>query len=274
MRAKNPHDRSAMDDRSPNGALVDVSASTLVDGNDPDGSSLRGCDSIVCPGPPGSAAAFLEKAMAFIPTLYTPRLTLRPFAQADAPRVRELAGDERVAATTAHIPHPYPCGLAEDWIRSHGHLAQDGKQYHFAITLAGTRTPGRENDWFDTGHLIGAVSLMLAGDPAQGWAELGYWIGVPYWNRGFATEAAHAVLALGFERKGLRRVVARHGVNNPASGRVLTSLGMSHESTMVEQFSKNDQLMDMECYALTREDWLRTRARYRFPLTQAELQPA
>ena len=211
--------------------------------------------------------------MAFIPTLYTPRLTLRPFAIADASRVRELAGDARVAATTAHIPHPYPCGLAEDWIRSHGHLAQDGKQYHFAITLAGSRTPGRETDWYDTGHLIGAVSL-LASDQDRGAAELGYWIGASYWNRGFATEAAYAVLTFGFERKNLQRVTARHGANNPASGRVLVNLGMTQEGVMQESLRKGDELIDLECYAITREEWQHTRARHRFPVLQTELQLA
>jgi ribosomal-protein-alanine N-acetyltransferase len=212
--------------------------------------------------------------MAFIPTLYTPRLTLRPFAPADAARVRELAGDARVAATTAHIPHPYPSGLAEDWIRMHGPLAQDGKQYHFAVTLAGTRTPGRELDGADTGHLIGAVGLILARRAAGKEAELGYWIGVPYWNRGFATEAAHAVLAFGFERQELARVVARHGANNPASGRVLRSLGMTQDGIAQEAVRKGDELIDLECYAITRTEWERTRARHRFPLARAELQTA
>lgn len=210
--------------------------------------------------------------MAFTPTLYTPRLTLRPFVQADAPRVQELAGDARIAATTAAIPHPYPDGLAEEWIRSHTALAQDGKQYNFAITLAGTRTPGRENDWFDTGHVIGAVSLILSSDPAQGRAELGYWIGVPYWNRGFATEASHAALAFGFQRKELRRILARHTANNPASGRVLQKLGMSHEGTLREHFCKGEQVFDLECYAILKEEWIRTRARHRFPALRAALQ--
>lgn len=209
--------------------------------------------------------------MAFTPTLYTPRLTLRPFAPADAPRVQELAGDSRIAATTAAIPHPYPNGLAEDWIRSHAPLAQDAKQYNFAITLAGTRTPGRETDLFDTGHLIGAVSLIFSIDPAQGRAELGYWIGVPYWNRGFATEAAHAALAFGFQRKNLRRILARHTSNNPASGRVLQKLGMTHEGTLREHFCKNDQVFDLESYAILKEEWIRTRARYRFPAPRAAL---
>lgn len=210
--------------------------------------------------------------MTYIPILYTPRLTLRPFALADASRVRELAGDARIAATTANIPHPYPAGLAEIWIQSHAPLAQDSRQFTFAVTLAGTRTPERENDLLDTGHLIGAVSLIVSSDLAIGRAELGYWIGVPYWHRGFATEAGHAALAFGFQRLGLRRVFARHVTHNYASGRVLQKLGMTHEGTLPEQFVKNDQVYDLECYAILKDAWLRTRARHRFPAAVHTLQ--
>ena len=210
--------------------------------------------------------------MAFTPTLYTPRLTLRPFTLADASRVQELAGDPLIAATTAHIPHPYPSGLAEEWIRSHGYLAQDNRQFHFAITLAGTRTPGRETDISDTGHLIGSVSLLFLSDPEQHQAEMGYWIGVPYWHRGFATEAAHAALAFGFQRKNLRRITARYVITNPASGRVIRKLGMIHEGTMPEGFAKENQLLDLECYAIDSQQWLTTRARHRFPQSE-KLQP-
>jgi [ribosomal protein S5]-alanine N-acetyltransferase len=211
--------------------------------------------------------------MAYIPTLYTPRLVLRPFSLADAPRVRELAGDARIADTTANIPHPYPEGRAEIWIQMHAPQAQDYKQFTFAITLAGTRTPGRELDLSETGHLIGAVSLILSSEPAMGRAELGYWIGVPYWNRGFATEAAFTVLAFGFQRLGLRRIFAQHVAHNYASGRVLQKLGMIHEGTLREQFQKGDQLFDLENYTILREQWQRTRARHRFPAPRA-LQPA
>jgi [ribosomal protein S5]-alanine N-acetyltransferase len=216
----------------------------------------------------------MESAMSYIPILYTPRLTLRPFTLADGPRVRELAGDARIAATTANIPHPYPAGLAEIWIQSHAPLAQDSRQFTFAITLAGTRTPDRENDLLDTGHVIGAVSLILSSDLAIGRAELGYWIGVAYWHRGFATEAANAVLGFGFQRLGLRRVFARHVAHNYASGRVLEKLGMTHEGTLREQFVKDDQTYDLESYAILKDEWLRTRARHRFPAAVRPLQPA
>jgi RimJ/RimL family protein N-acetyltransferase len=214
----------------------------------------------------------MEIAMTYIPILYTPRLTLRPFTLADAGRVRELAGDARIAATTANIPHPYPAGLAEIWIQSHAPLAQDSRQFTFAVTLAGTRTPEREMDLLDTGHLIGAVSLILSSDLAIGRAELGYWIGVPYWHRGFATEAAYAVVTFGFQRLGLRRIFARHVTHNYASGRVLQKLGMTHEGTLAEQFAKNNEVFDLESYAILKDEWLRTRARHRFPALARTLQ--
>lgn len=56
--------------------------------------------------------------------------------------------------------------------------------------------------------------------------ELGYWIGEPYWGNGFAAEAGEAVKSHCFGRLGLRAVLARHFVGNPASGRVMQKLGM------------------------------------------------
>jgi ribosomal-protein-alanine N-acetyltransferase len=203
--------------------------------------------------------------MALLPTLYTPRLTLRPFVLSDAPRVRELAGHPLVAATTYRIPHPYPAELAEAWIRTHGILAEEDRQYNFAITLTGTRTPGRESDLHDTGHLIGTVGLIRMPEDDPLVFELGYWIGVPYWNRGFATEAAHALLALGFGRMNLQRIFASHMVRNPASGRVLQKLGLLHEGTGREALAKDGLLLDIENYAINRQDWLAARVRPRFP---------
>ncbi|HUO09410.1 MAG TPA: GNAT family protein [Phycisphaerae bacterium] len=187
------------------------------------------------------------------PTLYTPRLCLRPLTLADAKRVQHLAGDRRVAATTARIPHPYPDGAAEAWIESLPALAEKGTE--FGVTLAGTRTPGRENDPTETGYLIGCVGLYTHGDPAHARALLGYWIGVPYWNKGFATEAANAVLGYGFTRRGFNRIGAEHYVHNPASGRVMEKLGMTREGVLRQYHQKWDHFVDVVSYSILQEEW-------------------
>jgi RimJ/RimL family protein N-acetyltransferase len=192
--------------------------------------------------------------MATIPMLYTPRLVLRPFVASDAPRVRELAGDHRVAAFTLRIPHPYPEGAAEAFIASHAAAADKGN-YHFAITLAGTRTPGREFDLGDTGHLVGTVALTTVGNPEDASAELGYWIGVPYWNKGFATEAARALLAFGFRARGFHRIAAMHFAENTASGRVMQKLGMLREGVLRHAAYKEDQWRDLVVYSLLENEW-------------------
>jgi len=196
--------------------------------------------------------------MGDFPTLYTPRLTLRALTLADASRVQELAGDARIAATTARIPHPYPDGAAEKYIETLAPLAAEGKQYTFAITLAGTRTPGREHDLLDTGHLIGSISLReIEEEHKRG--VLGYWIGVPYWNKGFATEATRAVLAFAFSRRGLNRVTADHFVHNPASGRVLQKVGMTQEGVFRQFYWKDGAFRDVVFYAILQEEWVRAR---------------
>lgn len=196
--------------------------------------------------------------MGDIPTLYTPRLSLRAFVPADAPRIQELCGDARVAATTGRIPHPYPEGEAEKYIRTLAAPREDGSRYTFGITLAGTRTPGREHDLTDTGHLIGSISLReIETEHRRG--VLGYWIGVPYWGKGFATEAARAVLAFGFIRKGLNRIMADHFVTNPASGRVMQKVGMTQEGILRQYFYKNGVCLDVAVYSILQEEWIRSR---------------
>ena len=200
--------------------------------------------------------------MSQIPTLYTPRLILRPFALSDAPRVQELAGDARVAATTLHIPHPYPNGAAESWIATHQHNAQTGDAFTFAITLAGTRTPDHEHDLADTGHLVGSIELKTDSNDVFA-AELGYWIGVAYWNKGFATEASNAVIKFAFDRLSLARITATHLDENPASGRVMQKIGMTRQPT-VRLGLKDAQPRQLINYLLTRDCWSRKRIVHRW----------
>jgi len=113
--------------------------------------------------------------MTDIPTISTDRLILRPFSLSDAARVRELAGEREVAEMTANIPHPYEEGMAEEWISNHADSLKNG----MGVTLAIVLQP--------EGSLIGAIGLTL--NKAHHFAELGYWIGKPYWNQGYCTEA-------------------------------------------------------------------------------------
>ena len=115
-----------------------------------------------------------------IPRLQTDRLVLRAFELTDASDVQQLAGDPDIALMTATIPHPYPDGLAEEWIAGHAAQFEAGELAPFAIALRRDQA------------LIGSISLMI--DRQQELAELGYWIGKPWWNRGHCTEAARAAL--------------------------------------------------------------------------------
>ena len=130
-----------------------------------------------------------------LPTLATARLVLRPFRLEDAPTVQRLAGVREVAATTLTVPHPYPDGAAEAWIATHAGAWAERKVLTLAVTL-------RED-----GALVGAVGLALV--MADRRAELGYWIGVPWWNRGFATEASRALVDFGFLNNIVMLTIAR-----------------------------------------------------------------
>lgn len=174
------------------------------------------------------------------PSLYTERLVLRPFTTDDAPDVQRLAGARAIADTTLLIPHPYPDGAAEAWIATHQAGYAGGKSAVFAITSRAG------------GALLGAMGLHVA--PAHASAELGYWIGEPYWGRGYATEAGRAVLEFGFTTLGLHRIHAHHMLRNPQSGRVMEKLGMRFEGILRHAIRKWDTFEDVAQYAILATD--------------------
>ena len=173
-----------------------------------------------------------------LPTLRTHRLALRPFGIADAPRVQSLAGAKEIYATTLNIPHPYGPGLAEQWIASHATQFDAGKGATLAITLA------------EGGELVGAIGLVA--QPEHQRAELGYWIGVPYWNRGYCTEAAVAMIQYGFDELGLHKITARHLVGNRASERVMVKAGMRKEGELVDEIYKDGAFRTLGIYGLVK----------------------
>lgn len=175
------------------------------------------------------------------PTLLTPRLSLRPFEHADGPRVQRLAGDWKIADTTALMPHPYPDGAAEAWIASLPAGFEARTSATFAVTLRAD------------GSLIGATGLRIEATHAR--ADLGYWIGVPFWGQGYATEAARALVDYGFRSLLLNRIQAEYFVRNPASGRVLAKVGMVPEGIHREYHRKWDVFEDVAVCAVLARDW-------------------
>ena len=175
------------------------------------------------------------------PVLETERLILRPFDVADAGDVQRLAGEWEIADTTLNIPHPYEDGMAEEWIATHKPRFEEGKLCNFAVTLR------------DSGNLIGAIGLVITRRFDH--AELGYWIGKPYWSKGFCTEAGRAVIAYGFTHLGLHRIHASYLARNPASGRVMRNLGMSREGVLPGHVKRWDKYEDLVLFGILKSDW-------------------
>jgi len=175
-----------------------------------------------------------------IPRLQTERLVLRAFELTDASDVQQLAGDPDIALMTANIPHPYSDGLAEEWIAGHAAQFEAGELAPFAIALRGG------------GALIGSISLGI--DQRHDRAELGYWIGKPWWNHGYCTEAARTVLRYAFDVLGLNRIHAWHFRRNPASGRVMQKIGMRHEGSLPQHVKRDGRFEDLESYGILRQD--------------------
>jgi ribosomal-protein-alanine N-acetyltransferase len=145
----------------------------------------------------------------------TPRVAIRPFVATDSPQVQMLVSDARVAQVVGNIPYPYPEDGAETWIASHGAQHRAGTAIIRAIVC------------LDDDQCIGAISIDQKSRGLNSSGNLGYWVGVPYWNKGFCEEAGHLMLELAAKEYAMGRLVAAHRIDNPASGRVLEKLGFN-----------------------------------------------
>jgi len=175
--------------------------------------------------------------MAPLPTIDTERLRIRPYAESDIAELIPLIGTREVAETTLRIAHPYTEQDAKAFLE----IAKEPGKLWLAITL---RADGRQ---------IGGIGLRI--DEQHQHAELGYWLGLPYWGLGYATEAARAMLRYGFRELGLHRIFASHFKHNPASGNILKKLGMRYEGCQREHLLKWGHFVDSELYGLLRQEW-------------------
>lgn len=135
------------------------------------------------------------------------------------------------------IPYPYTVQDAEEFIASM--LAADPSQtFPFAITADDT--------------VIGSIGVFRCGNIHAQSAEMGYYVGEPYWGQGFATDAVRQVCRYIWEHTDILRIFAEPFAYNQASCRVLEKAGFQLEGTMRSHAVKNGKVLDMKLYALVR----------------------
>ena len=145
-------------------------------------------------------------AVEVTPVVSTERLILRGPVVTDAPAIAAFCGDLNVAGMTGEIPHPYGLADAEAWI-ARAQKTEWDREAAWVIEHANF-------------GVVGGIGLKAGERP-----EIGCWLGRPFWNRGYATEAVRG--ALKWVKRDWRRhvVVAGHFADNPASGQVLCKAG-------------------------------------------------
>jgi RimJ/RimL family protein N-acetyltransferase len=167
--------------------------------------------------------------------LETKRLVLRAPHLEDAKTVATLANDRRIAENAARIPHPYKVADAERFICGANKGAADAV---FLITLRG-------------GTVIGACSVTTLDEQA----ELSYWLGVPYWGQGYATEALHAVVDYAFIDLAHESLQAGARVTNPASRRVLEKCGFQWTGVGLYRIRAINSSAPIDRFRLERGIW-------------------
>ena len=161
------------------------------------------------------------------------RCTLRPWRVGDEASLVRNANNRRVWRNLSRLPHPYTRQDAEAWItRASAHVPV----VDFAIVVDGAA--------------VGGIGIELGRDVFLRSAEVGYWLGEPYWGRGIATEALRAVTEYAFGTFDLCRLQAGVFEWNPASMRVLERSGFTREGLLKASILKDGHIIDQVLYAL------------------------
>jgi RimJ/RimL family protein N-acetyltransferase len=174
------------------------------------------------------------------PVLTTEHLVMRAPQANDIGPLAELADNRHVAQMLARMPHPYGEAEARAFLAM-TKARREGATY--ALTLA------------ENGALVGCAGL----DATDRGLELGYWIGEPYWKRGYATEAAHALVDLAFRETGINVLHTSCRVINPASRRVIHKCGFQYAGQGMLNSIVAGQV-PVERYRLDRKTWASLRS--------------
>lgn len=171
------------------------------------------------------------------PVLVTERLVLRAPHPDDVPDIANLANNRRIAEMLARMPHPYGEREARAFVETMQSGRASGRSY--AVTLA------------ESGAFIGCAGLH----PKEVGLELGYWIGEPFWGRGYATEVAHALVDLAFRVTDIEVLHVACRVINAASRRVIHKCGFQYAGQgMMDSLAAGRT--PIERYTLDRKTWV------------------
>ena len=207
-------------------------------------------------GPPALRFPFDATALTETP-ISTERLVLRPLEASDAPDVFEY---QRLPEVIRYLPWPERDraeGYAHTAKRAGGRtLAADGDFFVFAATLPGE--PGTDvapGDVAPRDRVIGDFMVRVSSvQHAQ--LELGWVLHPDFQGRGFAREAAGAVLAFAFEILNPHRVQALLDARNAASAALCERLGMRREATILEEQYNDGEWQDTALYGVLRREWV------------------
>lgn len=175
------------------------------------------------------------------PVLVTGRLVLRKPHETDAADLASLANNARIAAMLTRMPHPYGLAEAHQFL-DHAAARRTGCVY--SVTLAAT------------GQFIGCAGLE---NSRGNGLEIGYWIGQPFWGKGYATEAAQALVDVAFRNTEIDELRASCRVSNAASRRVIHKCGFQFAGQGIITSIVAGQVT-AEHYHLDRATWVGLRS--------------
>ena len=174
------------------------------------------------------------------PILLSQRLVMRAPHEDDIDALAHLANNANIANMVARMPHPYTVADAADFVRR-TRAGAIGKCV-YAITKA------------DNGAFLGCCGIEPHEDGRT--VELGYWLGEPYWNQGYVTEAAHALIDMVFRTRDVDQIDARCRVMNIPSRRVIQKCGFQFQGSGMVASLAMGGMMPVEWYRLDRKTWV------------------
>ncbi|ACM38105.1 MULTISPECIES: GNAT family N-acetyltransferase [Rhizobium/Agrobacterium group] len=174
------------------------------------------------------------------PVLLSQRLVMRAPHVEDIDALTHLANNAAVATMVSRMPHPYTAADAADFVRR-SNLGEIGKCV-YAITKG------------ENGEFLGCCALEPHTDLET--LEIGYWLGEPYWNNGYATEAAHALIDMAFRTRDIAFIDARCRVTNVAARRVIQKCGFQFQGSGMVGHLAARGMVPVEWYRLDRKTWM------------------